>query len=310
MESNILKRAKSIVKARRIDAIERLEKETEKAKANAEFCGLEQQIKLSTYNISKAIGKGDDITELEKKHAELLAKFNNVKLKIGLADNYYTCAICQDQGILDDGRFCKCLKQVYYDLIREESGIEKLPQNTFKTNKIQNIECKQKENLIRLYKSMEKYCANFPKNELKNIILMGEIGTGKSFIMSAVANEILSKGYTVQYLTAYAMSNLFDMYFFSDMKNKDEFIMDSMINADLLIIDDLGTEAIKKNITLEYLLHILDERVNKHTIITTNLSKIELKSRYGERISSRLMNKDTSKVCVLNGDDLRILKQK
>lgn len=310
MKADILKKAKAIIKARRLAAIDRLEIETIKANANEEYCTLARDIKISTYNISKAIGNNENVNGLEDKHNQLLKDMQILKANIGLADNYNVCKLCNDTGVLEDGALCKCLKQAYYDVVREESGVQKLPQITFKSNNIDNIECTQKDTLKRLYKSMEKYCINFPNNDYKSILLRGKIGTGKSYLIGAVANEILNMGYTVQYLTAYEMNSLFDTYFFSDRKNKDEYLIDSMTNADLLIIDDLGTEAIKKNISLEHLLHVLDERVDKHTIVTTNLSNVELQNKYGERIFSRLCNQNKNKVIALDGDDLRFLKQK
>ena len=66
-----------------------------------------------------------------------------------------------------------------------------------------------------------------------------------------------------------------------------------MIDADLLVIDDLGTEPLYKNVTIEYLLSLISNRLenNKHFIITTNLSSAELIERYNERLISRLSDK-------------------
>ena len=60
-----------------------------------------------------------------------------------------------------------------------------------------------------------------------------------------------------------------------------------------------------KNVTIEYLIVLLSERVNKHTIIATNLSPIEIQNKYGDRVFSRLTNKETNKLLYLDGDDLR-----
>ena len=60
--------------------------------------------------------------------------------------------------------------------------------------------------------------------------------------------------------------------------------------------------------TVEYLLLVLEERQNKGltTIITTNFSPARLLNKYGERIYSRLSNKNCSRILEISGKDLRI----
>lgn len=83
-------------------------------------------------------------------------------------------------------------------------------------------------------------------------------------------------------------------------------IFDVLTTCDLLIIDDLGTEPIKNNVTVEYLTAFLSERLNneKAFIITTNLSSEDLLKRYSERLTSRLSSSSCAQF-KLNGKDLR-----
>ena len=85
-------------------------------------------------------------------------------------------------------------------------------------------------------------------------------------------------------------------------------IIEPLITCDFLFIDDLGTEPVYKNVTIEYLFLILNERLNlnKHTIITTNLSLKEIKEHYGDRLFSRIINKDTNLTLELSGKDKRL----
>ena len=103
------------------------------------------------------------------------------------------------------------------------------------------------------------------------------------------------------------MVELFTSYHTTLDLSKTDYL-NSMLKSDCLLIDDLGTEPIKRNITLEYLYLILNERLNsnKKTIITTNLNLEEILSRYGERIFSRIANKKTSKCFQMQGNDLRL----
>ena len=74
------------------------------------------------------------------------------------------------------------------------------------------------------------------------------------------------------------------------------------------MIDDLGTEPMLKNVTVEYLLLVIEERQTKGraTLVTTNLDTDGILLRYGERIYSRLSHKQRSKIIEMNGKDLRI----
>jgi len=86
--------------------------------------------------------------------------------------------------------------------------------------------------------------------------------------------------------------------------------IDSLINVDLLIIDDMGTEPVFNNITIEYTFMLVNERTrkNKAICISTNLNPDELKSRYSERIASRLLDRSTTNIFLVRGNDLRLRK--
>ena len=85
-----------------------------------------------------------------------------------------------------------------------------------------------------------------------------------------------------------------------DAKNQ----VTQILNCDLLIIDDLGTE-LSNSFTNSALFNCLNERlITKHsTIISTNLIFTELMDRYSERITSRLAKEFT--FLKIYGDDLR-----
>ena len=75
----------------------------------------------------------------------------------------------------------------------------------------------------------------------------------------------------------------------------------------LLLIDDLGSEPMVKNITREYLFTLINERIaaGKGTVIATNLSPDDLEEVYGERVRSRLTDQHRSIVLKFSGKDLR-----
>ena len=85
-------------------------------------------------------------------------------------------------------------------------------------------------------------------------------------------------------------------------------ILDKYLSCELLCIDDLGTENLIKNVTVEYLYLIINERLQsgKNTIITTNLDLQQIMQNYDERIFSRIANKQECILFNMTGDDLRL----
>ena len=75
----------------------------------------------------------------------------------------------------------------------------------------------------------------------------------------------------------------------------------------MLLIDDLGTEPMMRNITVEYLFTLLNERAaaKRHTVVATNLTPTQLRERYGERVASRLLDKTCTAPVLFTGKDLR-----
>ena len=302
----ILNKAKNIIKERHRQAAESYAYEISKIDKNPLYIQADKAVRASTLAISRALCKGQDTADLENINNKLINEFGDIKVKLGAPADCHFCKHCNDKGTLANGTNCSCLTQVYYTISRELSGVNELPKFSFSDNKISGLHCEQQEKLSRLYVSMQNFTNNFPNTSYSNILLIGAVGVGKSCLLSAVANEIIMRGFSVQYLSAFALNNLFLKYHTSDAKTRHQYL-DSLLTADLLIIDDLGTEPILKNITLEYLDCVLDERVRKHTMISTNLSVADMTARYRERIVSRLTNNKTN-VIQLSGTDLRIKK--
>lgn len=305
MNINLLKQAKGIIRERRLIAEERESKAIEYAMKIDAYRELDDLIRHQILEIARNSAQNIDTSELESVHTQSLSQMAELKKNLKIPDNFYFCKLCNDIGQTENGEYCMCLKSVYNELVRKSSGVTSLPKFTFKDNFIENIECSQKDLIKKLYCAMEKYCREFPDNKYRNILIHGQTGVGKSCILSAIANELIMRNFTVQYLTSFALNNLLLKYHTSDAKERYQY-MESLLNSDILILDDLGTEPILKNITLEYLYSILEARKSMHTLISTNLTPSELLSRYGERIFSRMSNKQTTKFIGIIGDDLRL----
>ena len=222
----------------------------------------------------------------------------------------YTCAECQDTGYVN--RFngvrqkCQCFVKRELEILYDQSRIKDLLKKE-NFSKLSYEYCTG-EDLTRL-QSAVRICKEFVDEygqNYRNLVFCGTVGTGKSFLACCIANEFLEKSRSVLYMSS---SQLFDTIaqhqFGNDREGKLEFSKE-LYECDLLIIDDLGTE-LTNSFVASSLFTILSERHNHNhpTIITTNLSLVEIRDRYSDRILSRVTgNYD---FILLSGPDVRQL---
>lgn len=206
----------------------------------------------------------------------------------------YSCAKCRDTGF-NNGKYCDCVKK----RALQGGGVFAPPACFFKD--AQPVMA-GKRNVTQL---AVKYAEKFPNINNLIMLLTGSVGTGKTFTAACIANELLAKDYSVTFTSAFKFNDACLKYH-TTFGEERAYMLDPFTECDLLIIDDLGTEPILKNVTVEYLYTIINERLlaKKHTIITTNLDNTGIGTRYGERILSRLVS-DLSLLIGLSGGDLR-----
>lgn len=219
----------------------------------------------------------------------------------------FDCETCNDTGVLS-GKFCDCFKKRYYETLCDYLGIGQIRNVTFSDVDFSKIkDAKQRKKLESNYKLFKKYCDKYPSVKYKNALIMGGTGVGKSYLMYAVANEFMKNGFSVLYVSAIKLNSLMLSYHTSFVSERDVYLAD-VIDCDLLIIDDLGSEQKIKNVTDEYLLKILDERekADKPVFVTTNLNEEQLKNSYNERVFSRLFNVNKTIISNIDGNDLRL----
>ena len=129
---------------------------------------------------------------------------------------------------------------------------------------------------------------------------------------NCIAYELLKKGKTVLYQTAPVLLESVIDYKMSKDKNTSQNIYKSVLEADLLIIDDLGTESLN-TMKLSELFTIINTRIlnlnNKvtKTIISTNLNINDIFKNYEERIGSRIAG--YYDIYYFFGNDLRFSKK-
>lgn len=217
----------------------------------------------------------------------------------------YECERCHDTGFADGGQtFCACYQQklskrrVAGSRLDERETFERFDPGVF-------CDDAQRKRMLAARSIAERYADSFPKNERMNLVLMGPPGQGKTYLLNCIAHRVAERGFRVARYTAYGLVDALASSFREGREAPNEFL-----RADLLCIDDLGTEPMMKNITREYVFSILNERQNagRGTAVATNLPFGELQDRYGERVLSRLISPRESAVMELTGPDIRLKK--
>lgn len=250
----------------------------------------------------KALNDKFDTLKLEK--AKLLKEAGFPKDFLSM---HYTCLLCKDSGyISQDGLtvMCSCLQQKILDAKYNDSNVSTAKNQTFETfdlNLYSDVANKEKYNsTISPRKNMENikkvtlnFVDNFDDENVKNLLFSGGTGLGKTYLSNCIVSSLLNKGKTVIYQTAPVMLDKLIAEMF-DKNNVSNSFSENLLTADLLVIDDLGTETMN-SLKFSELYKIINTRLlnqnNKvtKTIISTNLSLQQLFETYDERLVSRFV---------------------
>lgn len=285
-----------------------------------ELDGIQRKLAQIGLNISKVFlysaDKQADIEQLMQESLALQEKKKALLTQNGYSENaldvQFTCPVCRDTGFVNSRR-CKCHNALLKDIERSDlAKIAPIDDCTFDTFDVRYYPDQIMENGIsprdkaeRIKKSCSKYAVNFSRGS-KNIMFMGGTGLGKTHLSLAIANVVINKGYSVVYGTS---QNIL-----SDLQNENfgrndnlRYYERAVLNCDLLIIDDLGTE-FKSAYTVACLYNIINSRLSAKlpTIISTNFTLDELEDKYDQRITSRITGEYSQLVLV--GNDIRYIK--
>ena len=134
----------------------------------------------------------------------------------------------------------------------------------------------------------------------RNLVLLGPTGTGKSWSVWEVLERALAAGYPghIEFLTAAEWQEVVG-------PPKDQDRLRQMREADLLVLDDLGSTRIN-DWTKDILGPVIDWRWQKSlpVVVTSNMD--DLVTPLGDRMASRLGDRATAVALV--GEDLRSLR--
>ena len=222
----------------------------------------------------------------------------------------YSCPLCHDTGYLiaNPKEYCACYQQLLIPLLLKNSNFKNLSKYRFSQFNLSlfsdESDPKRYQSVLSPRKQMEgirnaasAFVDHFAAENTRSLFFLGKPGTGKTFMSGCIANELLIQGKSVLYFSSPELfENITEFRTLSNSfaPDPERFenaarIYQCILDCDLFILDDLGTETIHANRQPE-LLNIMNHRMdsNKKMIISTNLEASSLSALYDERVLSRI----------------------
>ncbi len=313
-----MRRAKEIIAQRRAESINAQEAHIKQAEEQIpgmrelndrlSRTGLQIMGEAMAHTLSNA-----RLGEIREEYEELARNKRSLLLAFGYPEDYtdikYHCPHCSDTGYVGID-LCKCLKRELVLAALDTSGLSSLIKNqTFATFSLDFYEGEDKTRMAVNVQTLQQFAETFLPQNSQNFFFLGPTGLGKTHLSTAVAVELIKKGYDVVYESTNQIMSDYETVRFSSGHASDREMPDlsRYTEAELLIMDDLGTE-MTTQYTLSCLYNIINTRINRRrsTIISTNLTQKELRERYADRITSRLFGEFIP--LVFTGRDIRAQK--
>ena len=279
----------------------------------------EEEVRVRGVRCALAGASGKDRTAaaaaLAKAKQNLTALLASSGRPADALEPHFTCKKCQDTGSFE-GHTCICVHKLMQKLRREEiESLSSLSISSFDTMELHYYPNTMDDKLgepVRSYMGsllaeLRAYAEEFDRSS-ESLMLFGNAGLGKTHAALAIAGIVLEKDFDVIYVSSPDFfSKLEALHFGADPGGEEETLLQTAAGADLLILDDLGTE-FNSNFFLSTLYSLLNNRLGAHlpTIVTTNITDGALLEKlYTEKISSRL---SAFVPCLFAGQDIRSQK--
>lgn len=266
------------------------------------------------------------IYRLRDQNLALQQERESLLLGMGFPPDYLAdkplCSSCQDTGYVDN-QLCTCMQTRYQRLLQEQLFASlPFPNASFSSfcldyySKEFNSQLRKRspyENMENHLEVSQKYARTFTP-ESKSLLFSGSTGLGKTFLSVCIAKTVAAQGFFVVYATIGQIIEAYETVKFrlgGASDTPESMIQDATErieqyeNADLLIIDNVGTE-MTTTFTVSVLYNLVDERMNhcKPMIINTTLRPKDIGKKYSTALRSRLQGEFLALYFV--GDDIRL----
>ena len=297
----LFRHAQRVVAARRQQAVTQAENARRAAyAAHPEISAADDAHMHAGLALARLAAAGGNLEEararLEQADAAVTDTARAAGYRRGDFEPSFTCPECRDTGIVN-GKTCTCVEEVARTLRREEinqaSPLGLCKFSTFDVNRYPaavepELGRPTRDYMAQLLEFCRKYAEKF-SSQSRNLLFMGTAGLGKTHLALAIADAVLDGGHDVLYTSSAALMTRLGREQFD--RDADEEWLTACKEADLLILDDLGTEFLSA-VTISALYELINTRMPTHrpTIYTTNITDQQVFiTRYTEKVASRML---------------------
>ena len=297
----LFRQAQRVVAARRQQAVTQAENARRAAyAAHPEISAADDAHMHAGLALARLAAAGGNLEEararLEQADAAVTDTARAAGYRRGDFEPSFTCPKCRDTGIVN-GKTCSCVEEAARTLRREEinqaSPLGLCKFSTFDVNRYPaavepELGRPTRDYMAQLLEFCQKYAEKF-SSQSRNLLFMGTAGLGKTHLALAIADAVLDGGHDVLYTSSAALMTRLGREQFD--RDADEEWLTACKEADLLILDDLGTEFLSA-VTISALYELINTRMLTHrpTIYTTNITDQQVFiTRYTEKVASRML---------------------
>ncbi len=312
------RRVRTMLEERRREAIATAERHAAEVHAACpELHEIDRALSATGMQLFReAMAGGDDLADrlarIRAEHERVQALRGELLTARGFPADYtepaFTCPACRDTGFCE-AEMCDCMRRALVEEGIRSSGIGRLIHHQSFENFSLEYYKKNPVDYERARYALQRarsYAEGFGPTS-GNLLLVGPTGLGKTHLSTSIARTVLERGYDVVYETIQNVISDFEYDRYKSGYGVSESRGERYLACELLILDDLGTEQ-TNSFVLATLYHLLNTRLNhgKQTVINTNVSGEELRERYNDRITSRLLGE--YEVLLFSGHDIRMQK--